>query len=125
MRFGNLNDWHSDRALEEAGVAVDIGGGRELIVKRNGARNRSLMAAMQNNDPDTFEGQARIAAAAILVGWRGLKDEHGAEVPFTADNAVALFKFAPDLLDTVMRAAHDRGRFHGEELEADKDALKK
>ena len=125
MRFGNLNDWHSELTLEAAGVPVDIGQGRVLLVKRTGSRNRELMAAVEANDADTFDGQARIAARALLVGWRGLTDEAGAEIPFSEATAEALFQFAPDLLDTVMRAAHERARFSGEQMEADKDSLKK
>lgn len=36
-----------------------------------------------------------------LVGWEGIKNQYGTEIPFSADNAIALFTDLPALFDEV------------------------
>lgn len=124
MKFGNMNDWHSDVQREVAGVPMDIGEGRALIVKRSGARNRELLAAMAECDPKDRAQQEQITARSMVIGWAGIVDADGVAVPYTPENCVALFQFAPDLLDAVVRFAHDRANYQSEEIERDRAAIK-
>lgn len=125
MQFGNFDDFHSDPRREVEGVRMDLGQERALIVKRSGVRNREFMAAVANIDPQNRDEQIDIFVRTIVKGWSGVKDRAGEEVPYSIDACKALFEFAPDLLDKVATFAMERANFANEEIEKEKEALKK
>ena len=47
---------------------------------------------VQFDDPTEQESQAREQLAAFTLGWDGLSDDTGADVPFSADKALALYE---------------------------------
>jgi hypothetical protein len=125
MRFGNLDDWRSDRALESEGVPCSIGQGRELIVRRAGARNRAYVAGLADiAGEEDLAGMQRLFASTIVCGWRGLVDERGDEVPYSIEACIELFAQCPDLGDFVARFAAARANFHAAEIEEDAERLK-
>jgi len=124
MKFANVEDWHSSRAREIEGVPCDIGKGRALIVRRAGTRNRAYMAGLISVNGEDLHAIERLFAETIVCGWRGLRDEHGAEVPYSVDACCALFEQCPDLGDFVARFANERANFHAAEVEEDSERLK-
>jgi len=125
MDFGNFNDFHSDPRRESEGVTMDLGQGRALIVKRSGTRNREFMAAVADIDPHDRDAQVEVFVSSIVKGWSGVKDRAGEDIPYSVDACKELFAFAPDLLDQVAQFAVNRGNFVSEQIEQEKDALKK
>jgi hypothetical protein len=150
-RFGNMADWHSDLAREHDGVPFDIErdalvareARRMLIVRRAGTRNRAFMALSPrmhehaqkmvrgDDDPSGDEivtrhlAMAHVCAHSLVLGWRNIRDEQGAEIPFSADACEALLRFCPDVVEGVMNFALSRAHFHAEETAQEIDTAKK
>lgn len=53
----------------------------------------------------------KVLAHTVIVDWKGIKDENGEDIPFTAKNAIDLLTAYPDLADDIMTAASDIGNF--------------
>jgi hypothetical protein len=123
MQFGNVDDWRSDLAREREGVPCPLGAGRELLVRRAGSRNRAYMAGVMNVAAGDLPALQRLFAETIVVGWRGIRDRQGAEVPYSPEACAELFGQAPDLADHVARFAADRANFHAEEVAAEGERL--
>ena len=49
----------------------------------------------------------RIFIEVCLVSWTGVEDESGQEIPYTKENALALFKRLPPLFDALWKHAND------------------
>ena len=125
MKFGNLNDWHTDPALELQGVPLDLGAGRSLIVRRAGTRNREFSVAVVGIDVTDAQRMGEVLARTVVIGWCGITDDHGEPIPFSPDACVAMFEWAPDVYEKVARFATERANFAGVELEEEKSAVKK
>lgn len=124
MKFANFSDYHSDVARELNGARLSLGKGRALIVRRSGTRNRAFVAALSGIDPNETAAQIDVIASTLIVGWEGVQDEDGNEIPFSVEACKELLHFAPDLLDTVAQFATTRGNFAADELRKDSDAVK-
>lgn len=122
--FGNLDDWHTDEARTRDGAPLDLGNGRTLLVRRSGTRNRVFMAAVADMDPGDEPAQFALYARHIVAGWSGILDARGEPIPYTPEACVALFEYAPEMFDTVMMFAAQRGNFREKELAESRDAVK-
>lgn len=58
-------------------------------------------------------------ARHVVLGWRGVKDSDGNEIPFSPSAAEELLKEFPDLYDEVIARSNDLSLFRKEQLEAD------
>lgn len=118
-------------AAEEAGVPVDFGNGVKITVRRSTCKKaletyKRLMqpykAWREGTIPleVTRKISAQVAAQAIVSGWEGMPDpdNKGAELPYSVENAEALFIRFPDLVTDVMTAADSSEIFTKEALEA-------
>lgn len=116
---------------EETGVPVDFGNGVKITVRRSTCKKaletyRRLMqpykAWREGTIPleVTRKISAQVAAQAIVTGWEGMPDpdNKGAELPYSVENAEALFIRFPDLVTDVMTAADSSEIFTKEALEA-------
>lgn len=142
MDFGNIDDWRSDRDLELNGVDLPLGRDRFITIRRAGGGNRAFwnfsnQLAQQIADEttggdtgklteETWEAvQVKAYAQRIVVGWRGITDSAGAEVPFSPEAFVKLCEVAPDVWDFVRTQANRRERFRRSAIERDKETLGK
>lgn len=141
MKFGNMKDWQSDAQLEMEGVRFDIGRERWLTMRRAGGANRpfmveyaALISRLANDSGSGPDGvvQALISeelqplfAEYVIIGWGGIEDEKGREVPFSKEAFLELVKSAPDLWIRIRAEADKRERFQREHLEREKTALGK
>lgn len=57
-----------------------------------------------------------VFAETVLLGWKGITDAEGNEIPFTVENAVALFKQLPDLFFDVRDHAGKMANFRAQEI---------
>ena len=81
---------------------------RQLEIARNNPKRRQLL-------------MAKIVAESILMGWSGVLDSKGKEVPYTVQNGVdALLKYDKLNID-IMDAATDIENYRPEEEETEKN----
>ena len=62
---------------------------------------------------------AEAYAEAVIIGWRGVKDHQGRELPFTKENAVKLLTDLPELFADIRGQAKDIANFRKAAIEAD------
>lgn len=123
--------YKTDVGAELNGAWIAIGDGAELLVAR--AHNDNHQAALKRlqkpytavlNAGGEIPKDKREAMAVeamvetILLGWRGLQDEDGAEIPYTRENAVRLLTELPDFRATVAEIATTHETFRAEALKA-------
>lgn len=124
VKFGNMDDWRVDPEKARNGVPFDLGMGRALIVRRANLYDRAVAVHFENVDWKTVEVVQRIYARHLVVDWRGICDDTGAEVAYTPDACVALFQFAPDIWDGLQRFSLDRANYRITKAKEDSDAVK-
>lgn len=139
MKFGNMADWQSDPELESGGVKLDIGRERWILMRRAGGANRAFLVAYAgliaqlggDGGPDSIaqalltEGLRPIFAEHVVLGWGGIRDDKGEDVPYSRDAFLELMKTAPDLWVRIRTEADKRERFQREQLEREKSQLGK
>jgi hypothetical protein len=124
MKFGNLNDWHTDPEKCTQGVPLNLGEGRTLLVRRGGTRNRDFMAAVAGVDPADEVATQQVYARTVVAGWSGILDDKAEPIPFSPEACLELFHYAPEIFDAVWLFAAQRGNFRDGEIAADKSAVK-
>lgn len=139
MKFGNLQDWQSDTELELQGIALDIGQGRTINIRRAGGANRAFLVAYGatitrlagDRDPESIaaallaDEMPALFADHVVIGWDGIEDDSGAPVPYSKDAFLQLARECPDLWLRIRSQADQRERFQRENIERDKARLGK
>lgn len=73
----------------------------------------------------TREEDRALFAEHVVVGWRGVKDKAGTDVPFTKQNCAEYLKHLPKhIFDEIRAYAGDAYNFTGTDLEAAGDIAK-
>lgn len=92
--------------------------------QRYAARLRALtkpyerQIALDTLPPEkTREIQVNVFVDAILLGWEGVTDENGVDLPFSRENARKLFADLPDLFDDLQGQASRAATFRAADLE--------
>lgn len=126
MRTNLDKKFRTDKNLEQQGVDLVLDSGVVLRVKRFGGSNSVEMqkALARHYKPvaqkisagvltpaEINAIDAKILADACLVGWTGVTDENGAEVPFSKEKAVEILSELPELTSTVMSYASNYETF--------------
>lgn len=124
VKFGNLDDWRIDPDKARNGVPFDLGMGRALLVRRANLYDRAVSVHFENVDWKSVDVVQAIYARYLVVGWSGILDDAGADVPYTPDACVALFHFAPDIWDGLQRFSLDRANYRLTKAKEDSDAVK-
>lgn len=121
----------TDPKLEADGVWMEVGDGASLLIARTGNPKHSELVARHVRPiarriekglvpkEKTRKLLAKIYARSILLGWKGIEDETGAEIPYSAAKAEELLHDLPDFFDLVQSLADDRAAFRAEEIEED------
>lgn len=134
MKFGNMKDWQSDAKLELEGVKLDIGRDRWILMRRAGGMNRAylgelaaLITKLGDDVAQTLvaDGLKPIFARHVVLGWSGICDEAGDEVPYTEAVFIELMDLAPDLWTRIRVEAEKREHFQAENLEQEKSQMGK
>lgn len=63
----------------------------------------------------------RLYAESIVIGWKGIKDEKGKEIPFSSENCIKLFVDLPELYLVIHQEANNMNNFRGETEKAKKN----
>lgn len=115
----------TDKKLEQAGITLDYGDGLEIRIARAGGSNIKFEKSTQFKmrkynqqlkhdllEPDQMrEVMREVLAETVVLGWSGVTDREGNELPFTRDNCVQLFKDLPDLFDDVLEQSRKASLF--------------
>lgn len=134
MKFGNMQDWQSDAQLELEGVKLDIERERWILIRRAGGANRPYLIALAGlitrlGDSVTqalvADDMKPIFAKHIVLGWGGICDEKGEEIPFSEEVFLQLMEAAPDLWTRIRVEAEKREHFQRERLEQEKTHMGK
>lgn len=121
----------TDKNLEQAGIVLDFGDGVEFKIARAGGSNVRFEKAVaqkmrkfelqrkhDNLDPEQMRTVFReVLAETVVLGWKGVTDREGNELPFTRENCIKLFTDLPDLLDEVLEQSRKSTLFKQELLE--------
>jgi len=125
----DINEFKTDRQLEEEGVWVPVdGAGAKIKVARiNNPRYKKYFQRItkpyrrqirSGNLSEDLAEKLLVDALAntILLDWEGLT-KGGKKFPYTVDNARQLLSESPDFRDLVSDAAGEMESFRARELE--------
>lgn len=116
--------------LEVEGVIIDYGDFKIKIARAGGSNTRFSNAMMKHCKPHRKAIQsgtindkvwrrllAQIYAESVVLGWDGMVDAKGKDLPFTVENCVKLFIDLPDFFDQIISEAENFRLFKEEEDE--------
>lgn len=128
----------TSESLEKDGIEIQYGEnskGKDIVFKiaRAGGSNAEFNKAMErltkpyrrhiqqgtldNKVADDIYRTAFIDA--VLLGWEGVEDQNGKDIPFTKEAAHELFKSLPELFNDLRDQASNMALFRKENLDAD------
>ena len=121
--------------LELEGIVFDCGPDGKFMLARAGGSNvrfaKNLSAKMRPHerqmDAGTMDNEVglklliEVFANSIVLGWEGVKDEKGKDLPFSVENCIKLFNDLPDLFTDVREQAMKWSNYRKQEIE---DAVK-
>jgi hypothetical protein len=130
--MGTYNRFKSNRGLEKDGVLLDLGESGRFRIARAGGSNarfktmleremrpyRSLLASGAMDESMANPILIRVFAESVVLGWTGVTDENGNDLPFSKDACIRLLGDLPDLFAVVREAAMSPAPFR-ETLEQD------
>jgi len=133
--FANLyGTFGSNPILEESGVVLpytlDDGTVIRFKLRRAGVRNnawkKTYNEVVKPHEERVKDGTipeeemkgllAVVYSKAVVIGWEGIKDSKGKDVPYSPETALDLLRFYPDLFTLIINDAHDRANFREEQL---------
>lgn len=124
VQFGNLDDWRVDADKARSGVPFDLGQGRALIVKRANLFDRAVAALFTDVDVTSEPAIQGVYAHHLVVGWRGILDQAGHDIPYTPAACLALFAHAPEVWEALQRFSLSRANYRMEKSREDAETLK-
>jgi hypothetical protein len=129
--MGFLNKYKTDKNAEVNGVWIEVDDGVEwLIARLNNERAREMRRKLEKpyrsfqSIPDKVSEEIlrKVIASTVLLDWKGMTDDNGKAIPYSAEKAEELLKDLPDLLTDVANASMARETFQTEAVEAAKNA---
>jgi hypothetical protein len=103
----------TNKRKEEDGVWVKGPEGSEFKVARMGNRtfaklsgelfkpHRKMIQMGKMDDKLTTELAAEVTARTVLLDWKGLKDDKGADIPYSTEVAKKMLIDLPDFADLI------------------------
>ena len=131
--MGTYSAFKTNPELETKGIVIDYGDAGRFRIARAGGANASYqkkLAALakpirRQIQAETIgkEKAEEIMAEAffhtVLLGWEGVTDADGNELPYSIQNARTLFADLPDLLADLVESAQKASLFRDEVAEQD------
>lgn len=122
--------FETDRSLEKKGIILDYGfnskgnpiqitiaragGANDTYLKRLEAKAKPHRRQIQLETMDRVQLEAIVKetyAEAVVLGWEGVEDRDGNDMPFTKENVLKLFNDLPDLYADVQEQAQNAALF--------------
>lgn len=130
--------FETDREIEKTGIVLDYGfnskkqpiqiriaragGANERYSKLLELRTKPYRRQIQNETLENAVAEKitkEVYAQTVVLGWTGVEDRDGNEMPFTQENCVKIFTDLPDLWSDVQSQSTRASLFRAEILEAD------
>lgn len=116
-----------DYGTNDAGSPIQIriaraGGNNQKFAKVLEAKLRPHKRAMANETMDNGVAQRLLIetyAESIVLGWEGVQDRDGQDMPFNKQNVIKLFTDLPDLFTDVQQQAQKAALFRDQVREED------
>jgi hypothetical protein len=126
-KFGTNKD------AEQGGIILDYGDGLTIKIARAGGSNIKFEKAAQAKmrkfglqakhdllEPEQMRTIFReVLAETVVLGWTGVTDRDGNELPCTKDNIIKVFTDLPDLFDDVLEQSRKASLFKETILESE------
>lgn len=126
------NMFKTDPEMEKGGVTIDYGDFKFKIA-RAGGHNTAFLRAMEReakpyrraiqNESITVdiaeEILRKVYADTVILGWEGMKDEQGKDLPFTKENCLKVLRDLPDLFNDLKEMATKLSLFRAEVRETE------
>jgi hypothetical protein len=91
---------------------------RKYVSNLSRGSNRNSLRRIQRGDTEaTLELTLKAMAKHILVGWRGLEDDEGNEIPYSSQKAEEILKDSQEVYEFVELNAMDAELFKKEDDE--------
>lgn len=127
----------TDQLAEKNGITLDLGDGVTIAIRRAGGHNAAFARVLEAKskpyrrqidlgtlDPDLNRRlMVEVYADTIALGWTGITDRSGTELPFTRDNFIAVMTDLPDLFALVTEEANRLANFRAADIEETASAL--
>jgi len=130
--------FETDRSLEKQGITLDYGPnsqGKQIEIKiaRAGGANTTYLKRMEARaKPHRLQIQhetidrivlenivKEVYAETVVLGWSGVEDREGADMPFTKENCIKLFNDLPELYADIQAQAQSAALFRTAVRETD------
>lgn len=128
--MGIFNTFKTDKAAEESGVWVMVDDGEEICIARHGnAKHKAIVeeltkpyrailrAGGEIPDAKTDEIALEATARALLIDWRGIKDEAGEPLPYSVEAAKKVLTELPEFRNRVVQMSMTFETFRTASLE--------
>lgn len=110
----------NDDGTEPTFIVARAGGNNKEYSKTFEKVTRPYRRTMDSMPPEQAKNILMdIFVESILKGWEHVQDENGVELPFTKENAIALFKDLPDLYADLSEKSSGMALFKQEALDAE------
>lgn len=115
--------------MEKEGIWFEVSIGVSFRLRRFGGSNANKVAqsmakyhkpyaklidSKKLSEEETAEIMAKVFVDCCLVEWKGVKNEHGEDIPYTFENAVSLFKSLPELFTALFNHCQSVDSFREE-----------
>lgn len=118
----------TDHDLEQDGIRVKLDADSDMWfeIRRSGGANHAYDRAVQRNSKQYQRQLARGILAndvaereiirpafihACMIGWHGIRDESGKEIPYSDEACKTLFTELPDIYDMLREQANELSNF--------------
>lgn len=123
----------TNKSIEESGIILDYGEFQIKIARAGGSNKRFEKILEQHTrsyrrskiDLDQLPRPVmekvlhRVYAEGVVLGWQGVKDREGNDMPYSIDNCIKLFQDLPDLWADVVNQATSIANFKAQALESE------
>lgn len=122
----------TDTALEKTGVVIDYGEFKITIARAGGSNqkfnklleaktkpHRRLIETENMNQQLANTILMEVYSRTVVLGWEGVRDDEGNDIPFTAEACMDQFQSNKDFFDDVQAQATRVALFRTEVQEAE------
>ncbi len=127
---GTLSMFQTDKSKEKEGIELDFLNGLVVTVRRAGGSNQKFhnvtrremkkyQHAINAGTLSTEQDRAIMVVVyvdSVIIGWEGLTDDDGKEIPFERNQAIEVLTENPDFFDAIKDQCEDMENFKSAEL---------
>lgn len=127
---GTMDMFRTNTQAEVQGVWVDVTGSFRVLVARYGNKNYTSfirsegqrsrtakhLASLRSDADDMAELVLRGVSQHILLGWSGMEDSEGKDIPYSTEKAHECLASYPEFYALILSIAQDINNFRDAEV---------